>query len=625
MCRRIATLFLIAMTIGVVVLHKSQQRELTFDFLDTIAPQIPKDDTIAHQEFLILLDQGDEKYLNDVLHQFDLRVLSPLGEWVHVIKNDTNGTQQAVSLSSSQAKKDVALLSQIEAHEAVHSVTLNYIQTVDSIKSCWPFNNNDQFIAESGTVIPQDPLFSQQWYLSKESGINLPEAWSITTGNPHNLIALVDRHFIFAEPDLMPQRCSSRQYYYENVLDYFVQKVPWQRQDRIKHGTHVLSVVAPCTDNAVGLAGIDWHAQVFAVDTKSDASFSARMFGILWASGMDVCTKSITGCPAGSHFQKNMHPANIINASFGFAKDTFKDPPYGPVLDVIGRINRQGRVLIASAGNEGDMADARLPGSAGGVISVGASNRQRTSAYFSNFGRSIDVLAPGENILGLKHNKPRSLNGTSFSAPIVAGVASLMLAANPLLSWKHIEYILQATATPLSCTDYCPSAMGAEAQKKCQQYCCEEEKVICAAGIVDAAKAVKMASAGLPNLALIDVDDYYIAMSDDSDLMSKVLVKNWGTKSAFVRMKKTNRYLKILPESFEVAPVDKNGIPGLKEVTLFYDTVPKKPVVTSLILEAANLDQPDQFHDQIEAIVEIVPDPKLNIRAKKFRALLPRR
>src|SRR5690606_14850444 len=107
--------------------------------------------------------------------------------------------------------------------------------------------------------------------------------------------------------------------------------------------------------------------------------------------GLDVCTKSITGCPEKSHFQRNLHPANVINTSFGFAGDFLLDPPYGPVLDVIGHVNREGRIIVASAGNEGQIADRRLPGAAGGVISVGSSNIHHRGSEFSNVGRTIDV------------------------------------------------------------------------------------------------------------------------------------------------------------------------------------------------------------------------------------------
>lgn len=623
MSHRLASLILMLLTIGFFIYHKSQKDSEPPAFVDTIGPGEFHQNTIAHNEFLILMDEGDEKYLNDVLVQFDLRVISPLGEWVHVAKGEANNVQRSIPLRSLEAKENLELLTKIEDHPAVHSVHLNYIQVGEPMVSCTPaIDVSASRGSKAAEVIPRDPYFRFQWHLSKEPGINLPEAWAITTGSPSTVIGLVDRNFDFSEQDLSPERCPTRQYYYENILDYFPQKILALDDDRTRHGANVLSAVASCTDNGVGLAGIDWHAQVFEVDSKADASYAARMFGMLWAAGIDVCSKSIIGCPENSRFQKNMHPANVINASFGFTGAFLEDPPYGPVLDVIGRINRQGRIIVASVGNEGGLADRRLPGSAGGVISVGSSNEERQSSDFSNYGRTVDVLAPGENILGLKNGQAISLNGTSFSSPIVAGVVSLMLAANPLLAWKHVEYILKETALTMSCEDYCPSSMAKVQQKHCQDYCCDQDKVVCAKGIVDAAKAVKMAAEGLPNVALIDVDDYYLPLCVDNDLSHKVTVKNWGRKKGIAHVRQTDSHLKVIPDTITVDPIDQNGVPGLGEMTIFYDEMPEHAIVASLILEVADSDRPQVFHDRIEAIVEIVPDPP--IRKRELRELLPK-
>ncbi|HXW53016.1 MAG TPA: S8 family serine peptidase, partial [Myxococcota bacterium] len=306
--------------------------------------------------------------------------------------------------------------------------------------------------------------------------------------------------------------------------------------------------------------------------------------------------------------QKNWHPANVINASFGFGGPNLSDPPYGPVLDVIGRVNRQGAIVVASSGNEGSLADRRLPGSASGVISVGASNIKKQSASFSNFGRTVDVLAPGEEILGLHHGQLVSLNGTSFSSPLVTGIASLMVGEHPMLSWKQVEYLLKETATPMTCDSYCPKTLAKKALKLCRDYCCEADRVICAKGVVNARKAVALAANGFPELALIDVDDYYLALSDDNDLKAQLVIKNWGRKAALVRKKEIDRHLHMKPDSLKIPPASKNGVPGLGKVTVFYDEKPDTGVVSSLILEASNSDAPQVFHDRIESIVEIVPD-----------------
>jgi hypothetical protein len=621
---RLATSFLIVLTIGFFVFHKTQKDTEAPRFAESVPPSKSDQELIAHDEFLLLMDEGDEKYLSQVLREFDLTMIAPLEEWVHVARNEANNFERIVALNSPLGQENLDFIAKLEAHPAVHSATLNYLQTAEAMFSCAKTSIDDQTNQPINQVLPSDPYFKYQWHLQKGVGIDLVEAWSITTGNPNTVIAVVDRNFDFAEFDWSPDRCSSRQYYYENILDYFPRNSRPGYPSKETHGSNVLSVLAPCTDNALGLAGIDWSAQVFSVDSKTDASFSTRMLGLLWAAGIDVCTTSIAACNNNQRFQKNMHAANIINASFGFAGTNLKDPPYGPVLDIIGRINREGRIIVASAGNEGGFADRRLPGAAGGVISVGSSNQKHQSSSFSNYGRTIDILAPGENIMGLKNGKAISLNGTSFSSPIGAGVTALMLAVNHQISWKHAEYILKTTANPISCKDYCPDSMAVQARADCQNHCCLQDRVICAAGIADAYQAVRMAKAGIPNTALVDVDDYYLPLSSDNDLKTKIVVKNWGKKPGIVRMKLTDPYLKMTPETIKIAPIDRKGLPGQDIVMIKYNHMPESPTVVSLVLEIANVDNPDIYHDQIEAIVEIVPDPQSGSRNRLLKELLPK-
>ncbi len=617
---RIASMFLVLLTVGFLVFHTWMKGHKAPPFVQTVDPGLIAEDLVVHNEFLVLMDVGDEQRLSQVLTEFDLALVSPLGEWVHLVKRESEYSQTIIALNSRLGEENQAFVKRLEEHDAIHSAQLNYIQNSEASIGC-----TDPSIdtGDDARTYPRDPLFKYQWHLSKETGVDLPGAWAITKGSDATVIALVDRNFDFTEDDLNIERCSTRRYFYENILDYFPQKFHYTRTLGDMHGSQVLSVIAPCTDNAVGIAGIDWRAQVFAVDSKDNATFSARMFGILWASGLDICSHSITGCPANSHFQKNQHPANVINTSFGFAGSYLKDPPYGPVLDVISRINRQGRIIIASAGNEGQLADRRLPGAAGGVISVGASNINRRSADFSNVGLTVDVVAPGEDIMSIKNGQPVSLNGTSFSAPIVAGITALMLAANPLLSWKHLEYILKETASPMSCEAYCPSNLTGMNQAACRNYCCRGDMNVCARGIVNAAAAVKMAQAGFPDHALVDVDDYFVALSDDHNYSGRATIKNWGKKAGIMRLRKTDKHLKMAPESIHVPPINEQGVPGTAEVTVFYDAKPTKELVLSLLIEAADIDKPERFHDRIEAIVSIVPDPPHRTR-KILREILPK-
>jgi hypothetical protein len=352
MLHRIASLILVIVTCGFFVLHKLEGMHEPLKFVNIILPEPAQMELIAHNEYLILMEQGASLRVPQVLSHFGLTLASPLGEWLHVVRGNAKKWQEIIPWNSHLAKEDRDLLARMEAHPDIHSAHANFIEDRDAGFSSCSFNAKT-VAQDSLLIIPSDPLFASQWYLQKNGGLNIAEAWSITTGSANNLIAIVDHHFQFTESDLNPDRCPSRKYFYENVTDYFWQQKFPGPNNLQNHGTQVLSILAPCTDNNIALSAIDWHAQVFAVDTGDDRSLSGRMHGITWAAGINVCKSSIVPCPDKKSFQINRHPANIINASFGFAGTYLKQPAYGPVLDVIGLINRQGTILVASAGNEG--------------------------------------------------------------------------------------------------------------------------------------------------------------------------------------------------------------------------------------------------------------------------------
>lgn len=112
--------------------------------------------------------------------------------------------------------------------------------------------------------------------------------------------------------------------------------------------------------------------------------------------------------------------------------------------------------------------------------------------------------------------------GTSFAAPIITGVISLMHAVFPEINWKRAVYLLQSTATPMNCRQYCSPNYAAEAQTQCQQDCCGGEAngpQICTPGRVNAGAAVAAAEFANRNfemaipVGLIDSDKYLVKLA----------------------------------------------------------------------------------------------------------------
>jgi subtilisin family serine protease len=151
------------------------------------------------------------------------------------------------------------------------------------------------------------------------------------------------------------------------------------------------------------------------------------------------------------------HGANIINMSFGKGYS-----PQKPAVDsAVKYAESKGVLLVHAAGNDGEDADAHpsFPvadydggGRASTWIEVGASSWKpdQLAASFSNFGkRRVDLFAPGEDILSVRSGGGYVReDGTSMAAPVVSGVAALLMAHFPTLAAADVKRILLQTVTP---------------------------------------------------------------------------------------------------------------------------------------------------------------------------------
>ena len=238
-------------------------------------------------------------------------------------------------------------------------------------------------------VIPNDSDYGQQYYLTN---IRAPQAWDHTTGTPSVIIAVLDSGIDLAHPDLAG-RIGQGYDFVEN------DSIP---QDQNGHGTHVAGIAAANANNGYGIAGVDWKAQIMPIrvlDAYGNGSFANVAQGIIWAAD---------------------HGARVINLSLGGSQ-------YSAVLDEsVQYAVQMGVILVAATGNSGS-STVLYPAAFPGVIGVGATDQNNHLAWFSNTGDGVDVVAPGVSIYGLDvGNGFRSRNGTSMSAPQVAGFAALL-------------------------------------------------------------------------------------------------------------------------------------------------------------------------------------------------------
>jgi len=269
-------------------------------------------------------------------------------------------------------------------------------------------------------------------------------------------------------------------------------------QDSSWHGTRVMGVLGALTNNGVGVAGMTWNPYLLPVRAlgKCGGYDSDIIAGMQWAAGM-----SVTGVP------DNPFPADIINLSLGGSgscPSTYQN--------VINTLTTMGVLVVASAGNGGASVDA--PGNCTGVLAVAGLRNVGTKVGYSSFGPEVGVAAPAGNCVTSSGACWRPIDttvnsglttpgangytdqinpnlGTSFSAPIVSGIAALMRAVNANLTPPQLIARIKSSASPFppppTGLPQCPT-LSSDGSGECA--CVQSE---CGAGMVNALSAVKAA------------------------------------------------------------------------------------------------------------------------------------
>jgi subtilisin family serine protease len=252
------------------------------------------------------------------------------------------------------------------------------------------------YYASTKSSAPNDPLFSQQWYLKT---IQAMAAWSITTGSSAP-IAVIDTGVDATHPDLAGV-----------VLPgwNFVASTS-DSTDSLGYGTAVAGVIAAKSNNAIGVCGITWKNPILplvVVDANDYAAYSNIGAAIQYAVDFG---------------------ARILNISIGGAmSSTF-------LQSAVDYAWSKGAVVFSAAMNNGSSAPY-YPAACDKAVALSATDGGDAIASFSDFGPWIVLSAPGTAILTTaKGGGYQEWEGTSFASPIAAAVAALVLAVNPSLS-----------------------------------------------------------------------------------------------------------------------------------------------------------------------------------------------
>lgn len=186
------------------------------------------------------------------------------------------------------------------------------------------------------------------------------------------------------------------------------------------HGTHVSGIIAGQSNNGYSMEGINPVAKILPVkvlDSSGSGDTEKIASGIIYAANQG---------------------AKVINLSLGgtYSRTIESALKYAASKNVI---------IVVASGNEGSMLS--YPASSKYVISVGATNAFDIVSDYSNFGETLDLVAPGTGIPSIMPNgNVTFMDGTSMATPHVTAVAALLLSGNPNLKINDVRTILHETS-----------------------------------------------------------------------------------------------------------------------------------------------------------------------------------
>jgi len=282
--------------------------------------------------------------------------------------------------------------------------------------------------------------------------INIGYAWSYTTGSPNVVVAVIDDGIYLNHLDLRDNIWENKKEITGNQIDdddnsYIDDFFGWNFIDNSpemtvkgKHGTMVAGIISAEGNNGIGITGIAWNIKLMS----------------LIACDSDSCpTESVV--EAIRYATDN--GADVINLSLG--QNGTYSYLYEPFDDVINYAYSKGVIIVASAGN-GDIEGGigkdleRFPVSPvcneaeDQIIGVAATGEQINQlAYWSNYGGCAQVSAPGLDIISTSPFNYSDFDveydigsGTSFSAPIISGIAALLRSYNRLITNSEVIKII---------------------------------------------------------------------------------------------------------------------------------------------------------------------------------------
>lgn len=314
---------------------------------------------------------------------------------------------------------------------------------------------NDPYLSSSGSW-GQD--YPDLWGLKN---IQAEEAWDTNQGSIEITVAVIDTGVDYSHPDIAANMWLNTEEEPDNGIDddnngYRDDCIGWDFYyndnnplDMHGHGTHCSGTISAIGNNNKGIVGVTWRCKIMAVKGLSDAGSGnsgdlANAITYAADNGADVLSNSWGG------WGRSQVIEDAVNYAHGL-----------------------GCIIVAAAGNDNDDAINHFPANCKNVITVSAFDQNDHKAAWSNWGKKIDVAAPGggsasddgnnylgRNILSLRAEGTDMYGdgvcivdrdyyrcrGTSMACPHVSGLAALILSNHPEFTNEQVREVIRVSA-----------------------------------------------------------------------------------------------------------------------------------------------------------------------------------
>ncbi|MTW12719.1 S8 family serine peptidase [Pseudoduganella eburnea] len=262
-------------------------------------------------------------------------------------------------------------------------------------------------------AVLNDPYLGSEWHINK---IGAPAAWDSAQGAGIT-IAILDTGVDSSHPDLAPHMVAGWDIYGNTS----------NTSDLCGHGTAVAGSAAAAGNNGVGVSGVSGQSKIMPLR-------------IAYKGTDGLCYAYASTIASGVTYAAD-HGAKVANVSFSNAANSTAVQSAGNYL------KSKGGLLFVSANNNA-RDEGFTPSTA--LIAVSSTDSNDNLSSFSSYGAFVSLSAPGSNIYTTNNGGGYGgWNGTSFSSPVAAGAAALVMSANPTLTADQVQNILFSTAVDL--------------------------------------------------------------------------------------------------------------------------------------------------------------------------------